>query len=113
MITGSAEATQPTHVNDRPDTAEGETHQPLKKKAVHKTSFPRSRYSPYFIRYGRDPVLPEDTLLQPRHRYTGEEYIPAMFEHLHNAYTHVTQNTLQTREHNKTLVSNSAIPSNF
>ena len=50
-----------------------------------------TKHSPYFVMYGRDPVLPVDTLLQPRHRYSGEDYVPAMFEHLHNAYAHVTE----------------------
>ena len=72
-----------------------------------------TKYSPYFVMYGRDPVLPVDTLLQPRHRYTGEEYVPAMFEHLHNAYAQVASNMQQAREHNKSLISNTAIPSNF
>ena len=63
--------------------------------------------------YGRDPVLPVDTLLQPRHRYSGEDYVPAMFEHLHNAYTQVAQNIQQAREHNQSLIADKVIPSNF
>ena len=72
-----------------------------------------TKHSPYFVIHGRDPVLPIDTLLQPRHRYTGEEYVPAMFEHLHNAYAQVTQNIQQSREHNQSLIANHAIPSDF
>ena len=72
-----------------------------------------TKHSPYFVMYGRDPVLPVDTLLQPRHRYTGEDYVPAMFEHLHNAYAQVAQNIQQAREHNQSLIADKAIPSNF
>ena len=72
-----------------------------------------TKYSPYFVTYGRDPRLPIDTILQPRLRYTGEEYVPAMFEQLHNAYSHVVTNIQQAREHNKTLISKTATPSNF
>ena len=35
------------------------------------------------------------------------------FEHLHNAYTQVTRNMQEARDHNKSLISNTAIPSNF
>ena len=72
-----------------------------------------TKHSPYFVMYGRDPVLPVDTLFQPRHRYTGEDYVPAMFEHLHNAYAQVAQNIQQAREHNQSLIADKAIPSNF
>ena len=35
--------------------------------------------SSQFIVYGRDPVLPMDTLLQPRPKYMGEDYVPCTF----------------------------------
>ena len=38
--------------------------------------------SSQFIVYGRDPVLPMDTLLQPRPKYMGEDYVPCMLERL-------------------------------
>ena len=72
-----------------------------------------TKYSPYFIMYGRDPVLPVDTLLQPRLQYTGEDYVPTMFEHLHNAYTQAAQNMQEARERNKALIAQSAKPSDF
>ena len=72
-----------------------------------------TKYSPYFIMYGRDPVPQVDTLLQPRLQYTGEDYVPTMFEHLHNAYTQAAQNMQEARERNKALIAQSAKPSDF
>ena len=62
-----------------------------------------TKYSPYFIMHGRDPVLPVDTLLQPRLQHTGEDYVPTMFEHLNNAYTQAAQNMQEARERNTKL----------
>ena len=72
-----------------------------------------TKYSPYFIMYGRDPVLLVDTLLQPRLQYTGEDYVPTMFEHLHNAYSQVVQNMQESRDRNKALIAQNATPSDF
>ena len=32
-----------------------------------------TKFSPFYVIYGRDPVLPVDTLLAPKYRYQGEE----------------------------------------
>ena len=37
-----------------------------------------SEYTPYMLMYGRDPISPLDTLLEPRRRYYGDEYVPTM-----------------------------------
>ena len=36
--------------------------------------------------YGRDPILPFDTLLGPRIKYLGENYIPMQSEMLNKAF---------------------------
>ena len=64
-----------------------------------------TKHTPYFVMYGRDPVMPVDTLLQPRSKYFGEDYVPLAFERLHDAYAEVVQNMQQSREHNKKLHS--------
>ncbi len=57
-----------------------------------------TKYTPYMLLYGRDPVLPLDTLLAPRRRYYGEDYVPTMLQRLHAAFVHVADNTKQARE---------------
>ena len=72
-----------------------------------------TKHTPFFIMYGRDPILPVDTLLQPRPKYLGEDYVPTAFERLHEAYSQVVQNMQQSRDHNKTLIARTAQASDF
>ena len=37
-----------------------------------------SKYTPYMLMYGRDPILLLVTLLEHRRRYYGDEYVPTM-----------------------------------
>ena len=57
-----------------------------------------SRYTPPFLTYGRDPVLPLDALLKPRRRYYGEDYVPTVLQRLHSAFTSARDNTRSARE---------------
>ena len=45
--------------------------------AYRMSSNSTTRHTPFFLVYGRDPVLPMDTLLQPRLKYMGEDYVAA------------------------------------
>ena len=56
-----------------------------------------TKYTPYMLLYGRDCVLPLDTVLTPRRRYYGEDYVPTMFQRLHAAFLHVADNTKHAR----------------
>ena len=60
-----------------------------------------SKFSPYFLIYGRDPVMPIDTLLTPRRRYYGDDYLPTMLQRLHTAFVNVADNTKKARENIK------------
>ena len=73
-----------------------------------------TKFPPYFVMNGREPsAASRHAPSAPGHRYTGEEYVPAMFERLHNAYTKVANNIQQARDHNKALIAGAAKPSNF
>lgn len=58
-------------------------------------------HTPFFIVNGRDPVLPLDTLLTPKLKYMGEDYVPCMLQRLHICYSDVKQNMADAREKNK------------
>ena len=60
-----------------------------------------SKYTPYFLLYARDPVLPVDTILEPRRRYYGDDYVPTMLQRQHSAFITVKNNTKQARDNIK------------
>ena len=70
-------------------------------------------YSPFFVLFGRDPVLPCDTLLGPKIRYHGEEYLPIMLENLHKAHHHVRHNLENSHERNREYYDRQAKPVNI
>ena len=43
------------------------------------------KYTPYMLMYGRDPILPLDTLLEPRRRYYGDAYVATKLKRLQAA----------------------------
>ena len=69
-----------------------------------------TKFSPFFVLYGRDPVLPVDTLLSPKYRYQGEEYVPTMLENMHKAHHQVQHNLIQSHERNKKYYDRKAKP---
>ena len=72
-----------------------------------------TKFSPFFIIYGRDPVLPMDTLLAPKYKHQGEEYVPTMLENLHGAYHQVRHNLERGHDRNKAYYDRKAKPVNL
>ena len=60
-----------------------------------------SIYTPYMLIYECDPVLSLDTLLSPKRKYYGEEFVPTMLQRLHSVLVQVVDHTKQAREQNK------------
>ena len=72
-----------------------------------------TKHTPFFLLHGRDPILPMDTLLQPKLKYMGDEYVPTMLQRLHKAFDDTRSNMKQARERNKRLYDRRASESNF
>ena len=69
---------------------------------AYRTSLHESTgFTPFFLLHGRDPVLPMDTLLRPKFKYLGEDYVPCMLQRLSHAYATAQQNLVDAREKNK------------
>ena len=45
-----------------------------------------TKFSPYYTLFHREPILPIDTIMRPRDRYQGDDYLPAALEIMHRAY---------------------------
>ena len=45
-----------------------------------------SKFSPYYMIFGRDVVLPEDNLLKPRRKYMGEDHHKLIIERQHRIF---------------------------
>ena len=46
-----------------------------------------SKFSPFFLLYNKDVVLPLDTILKPRKRYVGEDMHKIALQQQHKAFT--------------------------
>jgi hypothetical protein len=60
-----------------------------------------SKFSPYYLLYDCDVVLPLDTLLKPRRRYTGEDQHQIILQEQHKAFLLVHRNMKLSKEKQK------------
>lgn len=72
-----------------------------------------TRHTPFFLVYGRDPILPMDTLLNPKFKYHGEDYVPITLQRLHVAFEAVKKNMSEARERNKHNYDKRAVDRQF
>ena len=57
-----------------------------------------SKESPFFLMFGRDPVLPLNTLLEPKVRYLGNDINIVSLEAMKNMYEIAATNLKMARE---------------
>lgn len=70
-------------------------------------------YSPFFLLYVRDPVLPLDNLLRPRQRYLGEDYHKIALERQHQAFMNMRRNIRKARNKQKRYHDRNAVNVEF
>ena len=57
-----------------------------------------TKFSPYYLVYGRDVVLPIDNLLRPRKKYPGEDHHRIILEQQHKIFTQVRRIIRRTQK---------------
>ena len=72
-----------------------------------------TKYSPFFLHHGRDPVLPGDLLFEPKEKYYGEDYVPMALQRLHTSFSLAKQERIHTRAVNKAYYDKKATTRDF
>ena len=72
-----------------------------------------TKFSPFFLVYNRDPILPLDNILKPRPRYNGDESHKIALENQHFAFLTVHKRLRRKQEKNKRLADKNRQDINF
>ena len=56
-----------------------------------------TKFSPYYLLYNRDVILPSDNILRPRRIYYGDEYHQIAIQEMHRSFTLVRNNIKKAR----------------
>ena len=83
------------------DASQWELTIPAILTAIRTSPNATSKFSPFFLHYGRDPILPLDTLLCPQRRYLGSEYHKITLERQHEAFKLVQKQLKESRKQQK------------
>ncbi len=57
-----------------------------------------TKFSPYYMLFGRDVVLPVDNLLKPRRKYMGEDHHRLIIEQQHKTFVRVRDRIREASE---------------
>jgi transposase InsO family protein len=70
--------------------------------ASHNSTISAStKFSPFFLVFHRDPTLPLDTILSPREKYYGAEFLPQALEKMHEAHYIMRKHVRAQKKRNK------------
>ena len=58
-------------------------------------------FSPFYLMYTRDPILPLDNLLRPTQRYLGDDYAKVALERQHETFMKMRRNMRKARKKQK------------
>ncbi|XP_060071985.1 uncharacterized protein LOC132551825 [Ylistrum balloti] len=72
-----------------------------------------SKFSPFFLLYNRDVVLPVDNLLQPRRKYVGEELHQIALEQQHKSFMLVHKNLKRAKQRQERYANRHTKPVEF
>ena len=67
-----------------------------------------SKFSPYFLLYNRDVVLPLDNLLKPRHKYQGAETHQIALEQQHKTFMTVYRHMKRAKRRQQNMLTKTA-----
>lgn len=86
-------------IQDNPQTWDLYLNQTLAAIRFHTNE--SSKFSPFYLMYGRDVVLPLDSILKPRRRYMGEAQHEIILQEQHKAFTLVHRHLKEARKKQK------------
>jgi hypothetical protein len=68
------------------NTREWDIHLNMSLAGIRHNVSSSSKFSPFYLVYNRDPILPIDNLLRPRAKYHGEEYHKIALQEQHKSF---------------------------
>jgi len=95
------------------DQREWDTYIPCVLMAYRTSVNESTKYTPFFLTYGRDALSPLQSILTAKDKYRGSEYLPTMLERLHEAHVIVKTNMQEARERNQRQVDKKAEQRDF
>ena len=64
-----------------------------------------SKFSPFFLLFNRDVILPLDTILKPRRKYLGDENFQKCLEQQHKSFSLVYKYLKKAQKRNAKYVN--------
>jgi hypothetical protein len=81
--------------------------------AIRFTVSETAKFSPYFLVYNRDVVLPVDNILRPRRKYLGDEHHQVVLEIQHKSFLQLHKNLEKAKKRQDKYANRGAVPLNF